>query len=221
VIETGDASIEELDGCRGLLKLAGVSSISMVDQLNMSFKDQAVFVGFSSEDNVAVMNQETGKVLRDLSSLGSCRFQVFVADESRTMFRGTRMITDKDKLMSVDIVIYGSLDIRKSVGHLLSSARIYLQHPCHQDPNTEYDNPHFLNLADLLIASALPSPTSRSLTPLIDSEPPIITTVESSKDLIIGEALQTKLDKVFNSLMRYKTLRRLEADIKITTPLLQ
>jgi SWI/SNF-related matrix-associated actin-dependent regulator of chromatin subfamily A3 len=137
------------------------------------------------------------------------------------MFRGTRITPGKDKIMSVDIVIYGSPEIRKTIGHLLSSARIYLQHPYHQDPNTDYDNPHFLKRTDLSIASALPTPASGSRAPLNDSDPPLIPTGEPSQDLIEGKAHQTKLDKVFSSLTRYKTLKRLKADIKITTPLLQ
>jgi SWI/SNF-related matrix-associated actin-dependent regulator of chromatin subfamily A3 len=122
--------------------------------------------------------------------------------------------------MPVDIVIYGSPEIRKGVGRLLSAARIYLQHPCHQDPNTEYDNPHFLNLTDLSTMSTLPHSTSGSQTPLDTSETASTLFGESSEDRTIEETLQSKLSKVFNSLTRYKTLKRLEADIKITTPLL-
>ena len=192
----------------------------MFDQLNMSFKDQAVFVGFSAERNIAVLNEETAKVLRDLSSFPSCRTQVFVGEGSRLFTQRNRKDTGKDRFMPVDIVIYGSPEIRKGVGRLLSAARIYLQHPCHQDPNTEYDNPHFLNLTDLSTMSTLPHSTSGSQTPLDTSETASTLFGESSEDRTIEETLQSKLSKVFNSLTRYKTLKRLEADIKITTPLL-
>jgi SWI/SNF-related matrix-associated actin-dependent regulator of chromatin subfamily A3 len=210
-IEVDDSPIEDSDG---------VPSISMFDQLNMSFKDQAVFVGFSAERNIAVLNEETAKVLRDLSSFPSCRTQVFVGEGYHLVTQGNRKDTGKEKFMPVDIIIYGSPEIRKGVGRLLSAARIYLQHPCHQDPNTEYDNPHFLNLTDLSTMSTLPRSTSGNQTPLDTSETPSTLFGESSQGMTIEENLQSKLSKVFNSLTRYKTLKRLEADIKITTPLL-
>jgi hypothetical protein len=188
----------------------------------MSFKDQAVFLGYSAEQDIAVMNAETSRVLRDLSSFGSCRFQVFVGDGSRTSLRRTGKDADQDRFMLVDIVIYGSLEIRKSVGRLLSSARIYLQHPCHQDPNTDYDNPHYLNLTDLSSTSTLFRSVSGTHTPSEITKTPVVSSAESSEDMTMAEAdaLRTKLAKVFSSLTRYKTLKRLEADINITTTLL-
>jgi SWI/SNF-related matrix-associated actin-dependent regulator of chromatin subfamily A3 len=210
-IEIDDSSIEDSDG---------VPSISTFDQLHMSFKDQAVFLGFSAERNIAVLNEETSKMLRHLSNFDSCRTQAFVGEGSSLLLRGNRKDTGKDRFMPVDIVIYGSPKIRKSVGGLLSAARIYLQHPCHQDPNTVYDNPHFLNLTDLSTMSTLPRSTSGSQTPLDTSETPTTSFGESSEGMTREETLQSKLSIVFNSLTRYKTLKRLEADIKITTPLL-
>jgi hypothetical protein len=210
-IEVDDSPIEDSDG---------VPSISMFDQLNMSFKDQAVFVGLSAERNIAVLNEETAKVLRHLSSFDSCRTQVFVGEGSRLSTQGNRKDTGKDRFIPVDIVIYGSPEIRKSVGCLLSAARIYLQHPCQQDPNTEYDNPHFFNLTNLSTMSTLPRSMSGSQTPLDTSETPTTSFGESSEGMTIEETLQSKLSKVFNSLTRYKTLQRLEADINVTTPLL-
>jgi SWI/SNF-related matrix-associated actin-dependent regulator of chromatin subfamily A3 len=211
IIKVDDSSIENING---------VPSISMFDQLNMSFKDQVVFVGFSAEQDIAVMNEETSKILRDLSSFDSCRTQVFIGESSRISLHGARKDAGKERFMQVDIVIYGSPEIRKSVGRLLSAARIYLQHPCHQDPNTEYDNPHFLDLTDLSTTSTLTRGISGSHTPLGASETLMTSSGEPGESSTMGDALQTKLARVFNSLTRYKTLKRLEADIKITTPLL-
>jgi len=186
----------------------------------MSFRDQAVFLGYSVEQDIAVMNEETSRVLRDLSSFDSCRFQVFVGDGSWTFLRGPRKDACQDRFMPVDIVIYGSPELGKSVGRLLSSARIYLQHPCHQDPKTEYENPHFLNLMTLSTTSTSFRSGSGAQTPLKNSETSIADSADFNEDITMAEALQTKLAKVFGSLTRYKTLKRLEADIKITTPLL-
>ncbi len=167
------------------------------------------------------MNEETSKVLRDLSSFDSCRFQVFVGDGSCIMSSGAEKTLNKDRFMPVDIVIYGLQEIQKSVGGLLSSARIYLQHPYHQDSGTEYDNPHFLNLAELSTAFNLPHSISRNHTPLKQLETSDISPDEPRDNNPMGEALQTKLTKVFGLLKRYKTLKRLEADIRIASPLLQ
>jgi SWI/SNF-related matrix-associated actin-dependent regulator of chromatin subfamily A3 len=219
VLDTGDLSVEDLEGCKSLLKLSGDTRMSKFDQLQISFKDQAVFLGFSSEEDVAVLNEVTSKALRDLSMLESCRFQVLVADDLRVILQGTHKNKEKDKFMHVDIVIYGLPEIGTSVGCLLSSARIYLQHPCYQDPYTKYANPHFLTLDDLFITSTHPSPVSGRRSQRNDSWT-LTRSTGNSEDSSMREAFQTEIAKVFSSLTRYKTLKRLEADIKITTPLL-
>lgn len=123
--------------------------------------------------------------------------------------------------MLIDIVLYGSRIIRDSVGEVLSNARIYLQHPCHQESDTEYDNPHFflkltavhpaLQHSEESLASR-PSPLENSVLDEPDEE--------SAKELKTQAQLRGRLVKVFENLTRYKKLERLEADIRITRNLL-
>jgi SWI/SNF-related matrix-associated actin-dependent regulator of chromatin subfamily A3 len=127
-------------------------------------------------------------------------------------------------LTQVDVVVYGQKSIRLDVGQILSSARMYLQHPYHQDPNTYYDNPHVLRTTDITTRS---HPAVKFL-PVLDmvsddSDIEVVPSHDSTSqhDLPANERFQRRVAGVFNSLTRFKSLKRLEADIKITTPLRQ
>lgn len=175
---------------------------------------------------LAVMNEETARALQSLAQLKSCRFKTYLAAKSLNKYLKREPKTEKVVFLNVDIVIYGTQTCRISAGRSLSSARIYLQHPSRQDNDTEYDNPHFLRLVDLFASSSLSSPSiSRTLTPINDKAASdtgnAIPRKENQDKSFTAEALfQTKVAKIFGSLTRSKNLKRLEADVKITTPLL-
>jgi hypothetical protein len=166
------------------------------------------------------MNQETTKVLQALSGLDSCRFDAYLTTVARDDVLKKKAKTEKNTFLLVDIVIYGPKPIRNSIDCLMSSARIYLQHPCYREPNTEYDNPHFLNVTDLVTGSdALTSTNSRARTPLTVSEDVRMLARESEEEVRTQAQFQKRVATVFGSLTRFKTLKRLEADVKITTSL--
>ena len=204
------------------MSLNGVCSIPNLAQLHLSFKSNAVYAGSSENEPIAVLNQETGKVLQDLSSIKSCRFEAYLATNSTS-----KILLPKDakgqkkQFLELDIVLYGSDAVRNSIGTLLSRARLYLQHPCFKDPDTEYDNPHVLDLTNLFAESGVSTP--ENLGAKVPTIIPSDLSIHSSGDqdsVSANEELRNKLSRVFNSLTRYKSLTRLEADIKVTTPLL-
>lgn len=195
------------------------SSIPTASQLKLLFKATAVFVGFSASEPIAVMNEETARVLRDLSIMKSCRFEAYYSKNIQKLSIAKEK-AERNMYLLVDIVLYGSTAIRKSVGRLLSTARIYLQHPSQYDSNTDYDNPHVLNLTELLAKSGFSTPSlSGTQTPTITTDTVDLTS-EVTEENEQSQQLQSKLSKVFNSLTRYKSLKRLEADIKVKTSLL-
>jgi SWI/SNF-related matrix-associated actin-dependent regulator of chromatin subfamily A3 len=109
---------------------------------------------------------------------------------------------------------------RDSVGDLLSSARIYLQHPCCQVPDTDYDKPHFLKLTGLPSSNRqhVDSRLASSIT-LGDSHLHVEAN-DSIAEVSKQDELRRTIGKVFESLTRSKKLNRIEADIRITRKLL-
>jgi SWI/SNF-related matrix-associated actin-dependent regulator of chromatin subfamily A3 len=191
-------------------------------ELELSSSRHVFFIDIPSNPHFAVVNERTAKALYEISQVESCRFKVYMSVEKYTSLSIKDMKPEKKIVLQVDLVIYG-VDASKSIiGRLLSDSKIYLQHPCYQDPDTLYDNPHVLAITDLLASSSLSSTTiSRTRTPLNNYEDPILAT---STDLgaadISQDILQRQMGKVFGSLTRFKSLKRLEADITVTTQLL-
>ncbi|KAG4433274.1 hypothetical protein IFR05_011244 [Cadophora sp. M221] len=221
MIHDANAKVLDLDEF-SRVKLDGVSSISNLSQLQLSFKSDAVLVGPSEAEPMAVLNEETAKVLRNLSIMKSCQFKGYLSTSTGSKISPEQHGKGSSKVyILVDIVIYGSDSIRNSVGTLLSCAKTYLQHPCFQDPNTEYDNPHVLDLSRLFRSSSLSTPNSTETKPalVISSDVGVPSVLLTDSDHA-NDQLKSNLSRVFNSLTRFKSLKRLEADIKVTTPLL-
>ena len=166
------------------------------------------------------MNEETTKILQELSRLNSCRFEMYSAVKEWDALFDNRSRTEK-KYLLIDVVLYGPKPLRNAVGELLSTSRIYLQHPCHREADTEYDNPHFLSFTDSPSTSrssdGVPSGTA---IPQTNSNPAILNGIKSAEMETTQAQLHHKIAKVFDSLTRSKKLKRIEADIKVTTPLL-
>lgn len=188
--------------------------------VNLVFEDQCFYIKSESSELVAVLNEATSKILQDILAMKNCYFKAYIAEDDWDDFGDSESKTEKNTYLSVDIVLYGPQEMRNTVGKLLSKARTYLQHPCHQESNTLYDNPHVLKLVDSL-------PQFQSTQP---STPPF-TMVQSNYDTT--EIAETQIEEgspqsqilrkvatVFESLTRSKNLSRLEADVRIKTPLL-
>jgi SWI/SNF-related matrix-associated actin-dependent regulator of chromatin subfamily A3 len=194
------------------------AGLIMVD---LMLEDQCFFLHSRSSERLAVLNEATSKVLRDILALQGCYYKTYVAKENLDDFLNIREKTDKKLYSVIDIVLYGPPEARDTIGKLLSTARTYLQHPCYQEANTSYENPHVLKLTDSI-------PVSQSLQ---TSTPPVVESqvdavmVDSADIQVEGDSPQSqvrrKVATVFDSLTRSQNLKRIEADIRIKTLLLQ
>lgn len=104
-------------------------------------------------EEFAVINEDTSKVLRTLLSLESCFLKAFISKVSIMLCSKATANIQQNVVVPFDVVLYGQSAIRESVDRILSSSRLYLQHPCSQAPNTLYDNPHFLKEEDIMTTS--------------------------------------------------------------------
>jgi SWI/SNF-related matrix-associated actin-dependent regulator of chromatin subfamily A3 len=167
------------------------------------------------------LNEATSKVLQEFSAIQGCFFKSYIADENMDEFLNNREKTDRKFYSVIDIVLYGPSEARDRVGKLLSIARTYLQHPCYQEANTSYDNPHVLKFTNLdttprtFQTSTPPRPSTQIDSEMVDADE-IHLEEESSHSQV-----QRKVATVFDSLTRSKNLKRIEGDIRIKTPLLQ
>ncbi|KAH9212709.1 SNF2 family N-terminal domain-containing protein [Leptodontidium sp. 2 PMI_412] len=206
--------------------MAGLESTSHIE-IKLQFEGNAILLRpliHDAADEFAVVNEETTKVLKTLSSLESCFLKAFVPAEAATLCYKSIGNIHQNVVVPIDIVVYGQTAIRQSVDHILSSSRLYLQHPCSQERNTLYDNPHFLKEEDMVSTSGRSLHLDKFDTSKDDdSEVDVLLPTEEEIDGSLNSSMRAlpKIARVFNSLTRFKSLKRLEADAKITTPLNQ
>ncbi|TVY78219.1 DNA repair protein RAD5A [Lachnellula suecica] len=174
--------------------------------LQLNLKDGCAFLGSSTMEKFAVLNEEVAGVLRNISLMSSCRFEPYLeAAEWETVLESLTN-PEKNTYFPVDVVLYGPKAARDGVGILLSNARIYLQHPCYEEPDTEYDNPHFLKLS--------------SLTSALEPGDTIVLGSEPVEEITTTSQLRRRMATIYDSLTRSTKLERIEADIRVTTKLL-
>jgi SWI/SNF-related matrix-associated actin-dependent regulator of chromatin subfamily A3 len=201
--------------------LSSTVSSTDLNAVDLLFENQCFFLLSRSLERLAVLNEATSKVLQEFLAIQGSYFKSYIADENMDEFLNDREKTDKKFYSVIDIVLYGPPEARDRVGKLLSIARAYLQHPCYQEANTSYDNPHILKFTTL---DTTPQTFQTSTPPrpnaLIDSE------MADADEIHLEEEsphsrVQRKVATVFDSLTRSKNLKRIERDIRIKTPLLQ
>jgi hypothetical protein len=195
------------------------------ERLQLSFKDGEIFLSSLAQKSVAVMNESTRNVLQRLDSLHSCQFKAYLATYTKESLGGKSLSSLRPSFQLVDVVIYGPKAIRNSVGQILSSAKAYLQHPSHLAVNTEYDNPHILIVDDLRKFSTQSSPLMpRTSIPNVDAGTETPSQDRGSSQIVGKDQANSEghgdIDRLFETLTRFKSLKRLEADIRITTKLL-
>ena len=124
-------------------------------------------------------------------------------------------------LQHVDIVIYGPKSIAFSIGDILVSGKIFLQHPTHQDPNTEYKNPQVLDFEELCKKfGTINRPKANKSTLNLTLEAGVHNHEIPDHAQRDQQTYRDRAERVFNQLTRYKSLQKVGTDIKIKTPLL-
>lgn len=139
--------------------------------------------------SVAVLDMETSRILA-AANLPSIRLHAYSDVEACDQLIAKKKKIDAKTIFFVDIVLYGSRDIRDEVGNILSSARSYLQYPCYQEPNTEYDNPHHLQFDHTAKISKLNDDVPLAAIALATER-----SIFSNGDTTIGEGFQQALTK--------------------------
>lgn len=187
--------------------------------VHLENRNRNFFLISDLSDSLAVLNDKTTAALQEFLDFPNCYFRTYISHDQWKELLQSGDKNDKVVYILVDIVLYGSYENRNAVGQKLSCARIYLQHPYHQEPNTLYDNPHVLKFDDFEPALRH-SNTHTPLAAIRESSPIDHSIINfQSDDNSPAAQIRRKVATVFNSLTRSKSLKRIEADLRIRTPL--
>ncbi|RDW85273.1 hypothetical protein BP6252_02863 [Coleophoma cylindrospora] len=161
---------------------------------------------------IAVINDLISVSLRSICDVESVQFQGLTIPESLdTAPKNRKSSAMKQKYITLNINIYGESRVRDIIGTTLSSAQVFLQHPGYKDYGCEYDNPHFVSIPNV----------RPKLTEASNEQERNGTAVNSSSVAHTAEnKFQNEIAVVFNSLTRARCLKRLDADMRIKTRLL-
>lgn len=182
--------------------LNSTASIPVAYKFNLRIFKQYCALSFLTGSDFANINTKTTNGLRSLMELSSVRYEVYItANEWTEKLKARRLKVKKVGLMAT-INVYGARAISSVVGDRLSRASLYLQHPDHCGPASQYENPHFFKLPQ----SRFPKPEffCKGTIPISSIQP----------------ASASNYVSVFDTLSRYKYLRHAEIDPRVTTLLL-
>ncbi|KAH8812889.1 SNF2 family N-terminal domain-containing protein [Xylogone sp. PMI_703] len=167
-------------------------------------------IASQNADHLAMINDGAGSGIRSIWGLETIEFRIYVSNSTWNP-ADTEQKPRKKLYVAVNINIYGDSSIYDEVGRNLSSAKLYLQHPDILGTGYEYNNPHVVS-----IPNVLPNLTNSSLEKK-NSRPGSELPTEPESTL---NDFQNEIAVVFSSLTRASYLKRVEADIRIKTPLL-
>lgn len=185
-----------------LVEHNSTQSTSCAYKFNLRLLKQCYALSFPTGSEFANVNLKTANGLRSLLEFPSIRYEAYItAKEWAEKLKMCKIKTNKVKLTAM-INVYGSREISGMVGHRLSKAGLYLQHPDHWDPTSQYENPHFFKLPQTYF-----------------SEPESVSE-DTVKILPIQSMSLPNYSCVFDTLSRHKYLRHSEIDPRIITPLL-
>ncbi|KAF5875192.1 putative snf2 family dna-dependent atpase protein [Botrytis fragariae] len=169
-----------------------------------------------SHADFAILNEKTGRVLCQMKNLG-CHFETLPS----TAELNHELAAERKMYIYVDVTVAGPKNICNAVGTLLSTAKFYLQHPetTQIEKYAEYQNPHFLTFDKAPRSMIMES--ERPLAINSSNEYSLGVDIDAKEDNRLQPKLHKKVTKILNSLTRGQNLKRIEANIKIITPLLQ
>jgi hypothetical protein len=150
------------------------------------------------------INAQTSRALGAIVNEPSVYFEAFaLARQCRGVLR--RAQKPSEATFTIDLNVCGSRDAKQIVGDRLSAAKVHLQRIEHQTEKYHYDSPHVISF------------------PGVDPD----VTLESnnkalgSMRLSATQKLHDTFAEVCDCLQRDSTLKRIEKDIRIKTPLLE
>jgi hypothetical protein len=151
-----------------------------------------------------MINAQTARALDAIVNEPSVYFEAFaLARQCQGVLR--RAQKPGEATLAVDLNVCGSRDAKQIVGDRLSAAKVYLQRIEHQTEKYHYDNPHVISFPGMVHDVTLES-NNEAL---------------GSVALSATQKLHETFAEVCDSLQRDSTLKRVEKDIRIKTPLLE
>ncbi|KAH7309718.1 SNF2 family N-terminal domain-containing protein [Stachybotrys elegans] len=109
----------------------------------------------------------TAQALRSIAELGAVRWECYVQADDLDRKLAEWKSRGKGVCIPIEIVIFGDLQHRDTVGSILSKARLYLQRPEHEVESL-YDNPHEMILPHT--GANVLQPQTRSMRGIEDSK---------------------------------------------------
>lgn len=188
------------DGTKFLLQ----SSKSSSDEINLA-------------ENIAVLNREITNTLSEVATL--CTLEAYSSAKLWSSFLNGISADDKNNYVLVDINLYGAPKHCVSVGDILNDKKVYLQEPDYCRSGLRHMNPHFLDLDTVQsnVHSNILDPLSPTLLQMgisFQHEIP-------DEHAINQKLLKQKIAAAFKGMTRAQNLKRITADIRIRTPLLE
>lgn len=166
--------------------------------------------------SIAVLNQESTTILSKLGEF--CTFEAYSHRESWDSILSQKVKIEKKTCVLVDVIIYGKQEQHHDVGEYLTQKKVYLQEPDYWQPGLNYNNPHFLDLSGVIPDTTMISNSTATSFFDLDIESPL---ENSGEEMNTKGLLKQRIATAFKNLTRGKTLKRIEADVRIITPLKQ
>lgn len=157
----------------------------------------------------AQVNKLACQGLDKMQEVPSVEIVAFV-ETNRLQHVFSRAKTPSEAALKVEVNLYGSTDDAKIVGEKLSAAKMFLQDPERGAENMEYCNPHVAQFPGI----EEPAPM---LADKVSSH-----SVPKSSKAVGGERenLDQTVSAIYQSLVRFRNLERMQAGDMIRTPLL-
>jgi hypothetical protein len=169
----------------------------------------------TSFSSIAVLNQEANRVLSEIASF--CTFSSYSTTEHwGSVVDGTSK-GEKNTCIFVDLVIYGDQENSDKVGSILDSNGVYLQDPDYRDLRLVYKNPHFMELE-----IDMKTHTDLDISKLSFSQADTGVEIQFSTEQATTQTLlKQRITAAFKTMTRAQTLKRITANMRVRTQLLE
>jgi SWI/SNF-related matrix-associated actin-dependent regulator of chromatin subfamily A3 len=131
------------------IKLVQMSSRTKWAVFQISITSSLGFLILEDDTNICgQLSDNLGGPLQRICQIANVRLNccILIADCLKCIGKANKQ---RDSIIQVDVNVYGPSTVREHVGQILSSDRLYLQHPKYRDTDFDYQNPHMLDYEDL------------------------------------------------------------------------